>query len=275
MVVVKHNHLVSASYKLKLDAKRLLLTCIARLDSKTTKTTKKDGFRVTALEFAKLFGLDQKNSYGQLKDAADNLFESKILIRSKNTDRYIRARWVSDIEYSEGEGCVDVCFTNRILPYLTQLSGNFTQYNLEYISKMTSSHAIRLYEILKKQQGLDRSEFGSFKISIEEFKEMMGCGDLYPQTKHFMDRVTKIAVMQINKHSELTVRTETARDPRTKIMKDLKFVYSNKQESHKRKSNFAVSKKMKELGKAIKSESVEKIKNKPIDKTRKPTFTLN
>lgn len=278
LMVVKHNNLIAASYKLSLDSKRLLLTCIGQLDSRGFKPTNKDRFKVTAKEFSERFGVDKKNVYEQLKTAADGLFDSQIIIRSKTSNRYMRLRWVEEAEYEEDEGFVALSFTKRVLPYLTQLGGNFTKYNLANVSSMTSSHAIRLYEIIIKQLGLDRStnkaaNGGSVKIEIEEFKDLMGCKDNYPRINTFQAKVTKIAVAQINKHSDLAIEVENVLCDKNRSIRALKFTYREKNPSHKKSSEFSTSQKLLEISSTIQVES------KPISKTRsekmrKPSFRL-
>ena len=56
--------------------------------------------------------------------------------------------WVQSVDYIDQEGRIELRFGKDILPYLTGLQREFTRYALSDVAKMTSAHAIRLYELL-------------------------------------------------------------------------------------------------------------------------------
>lgn len=62
-------------------------------------------------------------------------------------------------------GRFKIALTNEIMPYLTQLKGQFTQYQLNHISGFSSVHAIRLYELFTQYKRL-----GDRYISVEDLK---------------------------------------------------------------------------------------------------------
>jgi plasmid replication initiation protein len=77
LLVTKHNSLIEASYKLTLNEQRLVLFCIAKLD--TRKPIPRDNtFTITAKEFSETFGLEEKHAYEALDDAASSLYDRDI-----------------------------------------------------------------------------------------------------------------------------------------------------------------------------------------------------
>lgn len=55
--------------------------------------------------------------------------------------------------------------TNEVMPYLTQLKGQFTKYQLKNIAYFNSVHSIRIYELITQYRSV-----GNREISVEELK---------------------------------------------------------------------------------------------------------
>ena len=77
--VSKSNALIRASYRLTLAEQRVILACLAQVDSRkrmqnlNTLELQTEGLTITAIEYAKLFELEMHTAYEQLQDAADRL----------------------------------------------------------------------------------------------------------------------------------------------------------------------------------------------------------
>ena len=78
--VVKSNHLIEASYKLSLNAQKLILTCLAKIDSRTVIDS---SITITSHEFSDLAGINQLSARRDLYRAVDDLFSSSIVFNSK------------------------------------------------------------------------------------------------------------------------------------------------------------------------------------------------
>jgi plasmid replication initiation protein len=200
LTVVKANQLVEASYKLTLGEQRLILNYIAQIDSVGT-LKKQDEFVIHVKDYAEQFNIDRKNAYSQVREIANTLYERSVILKSINNGNYIKTRWISSIEYSESEGRITVGFAPKIIPYLSNLKKNFTQYKLEHITKMSSVYAIRTYELL-----VQWGSKGKRTIEIEAFRACLGIPDSdYPRMFDFKKRVLDVAIDQINRHSNLKV----------------------------------------------------------------------
>jgi len=68
------------------------------------------------------------------------------------------------------------------------------------VAKMTSAHAIRLYELL-----IQWDSTGTRTVEIEQLREMLQLEGRYPSIKDFKLRVLEPAVTQINEHSPLSL----------------------------------------------------------------------
>ena len=112
--VVKSNSLTRACYKLSLDEQRLILACVAQLDSR--RPTQKKRIKVHADDYAELFGIDPRSVYKQLKNATNHLYERSIVtIEGKQVEKM---RWIYAATYHESEAYVSLGFSPEIEPYL-------------------------------------------------------------------------------------------------------------------------------------------------------------
>jgi plasmid replication initiation protein len=202
LIAYKSNALIEASYKLTLQEQRFLLACIGRLDSRpeappadTQKT-----MTITAAEFYSLFpDMGRKHAERELKKAIDRLWDRSIII--KNNEKREEFRWVQyRAEYFKGEGKVEITFSDAIMPYLTQLQGQFTKVIVKNVSSLASAHSIRLYELLQQYM-----EVKSRLIPLDEFRIMMGLDGKYPTFKSLNQLLLKPAIEELNAKSDITV----------------------------------------------------------------------
>jgi plasmid replication initiation protein len=94
-------------------------------------------------------------------------------------------------------------FAPDLIPYLSQLKGSFTRYELKHIGNMTSTYGIRLYELLMQWKGTGKRE-----IEIEWLKKQFELDASYERMDNLKRRVIDPAVKDINKHSNYAVSWE-------------------------------------------------------------------
>ncbi len=189
---------------LTLAEQRVLLACIAQIDSKAV-LTESYRFEVTASGVADLAGLDSlSNAYRDLKKAAEKLYERSVIIDDPDPDnpqiQQRKTRWISSIDYVPGEGKLVLSFSFGIIPYLSQLSKEFTQYKLKHVARFESVYSIRLYELL-----VQWSSAGEREIEVEWLKNQFQVDDKYNRLGDLKKRVIDPAVAEINEHSNLWV----------------------------------------------------------------------
>jgi len=203
-VVTKSNRLIEASYRLTLVEQQLVLYAICRSREEQRGLSANEPVTIDAKAFAEQFHIDAASVYRQLKEAADALYERRVLIHDihpkTQKPRVVKTRWVSDVAYIDGAGLVEVTFAPKMIPFITRLEAEFTSYRLEKIGHMTSAHAVRLYELLIQYAGIGKRE-----MEIDWLKEMLGIAGEYAAIKDLKKRVIDVAVEQINKHSDIRV----------------------------------------------------------------------
>lgn len=203
LTICKSNRIIEAGYKLSLNEQRVILACIAQVNS-TEQLLKKDEFELSAKDFAKLFDISEDRAYSELQNIAKTLYQRSVTIDNPDPKRpklkKIETRWISSIGYIPEEGKIFLCFAQKMLPYLSELKGQFTKYELKHIGNMTSIYAIRLYELLMQWKTTGKRE-----IEIDWLKKQFEIEEKYAAMKDFKKYVIDPAIKDINTHSNFTV----------------------------------------------------------------------
>ncbi|MNB86946.1 Replication initiation protein [compost metagenome] len=213
LIVVKSNKLVEASYRLDLIEQRIILYAI--MEARETQKGLTDDFvTIEAKRFSSMFKMEGGAVYNQLKTAMDTLFNRHIVVHDihpeSGYERVSKVRWISTASYIDGAGAVQLRFSTDMLPYITRLETEFTSYRLEKIGRMSSVHAVRLYELLVQYLSIGKRE-----VEIAWLKETFGMTDEYPRIDSLKKRVIDVAVAQINEFSDIRVSYTQRKTGRT------------------------------------------------------------
>jgi plasmid replication initiation protein len=223
--VCKSNALIEASYRLTIGEQRLILSCIAQVRPQEPLTDE-HMYRVTVQDIAQLTESGTTTTvYRDVKEAAGRFFERRVMIygepNGKGKRPVLVTRWVQTVAYIEDAGRVELRFSKDIIPYLTQLTEQFTQYALSDVAKMTSSYAIRLYELLVQWRGEGKRE-----VALEWLRNALQLAGKYSSIKDFKKWVIAPAVAQINAHSPLNVSVTQRKAGR--VVTHLVFAFTEK-----------------------------------------------
>lgn len=145
-------------------------------------------YTLSAKDFSEQFGIDIKNSYHILKQAANKLMKTDITIEKPELFETWRINVCEMAKYNEKDGTITIEFTQRIMEYLKQRTKNFTLYNLNEVANLTSLSAIRLYELIQQFN----TTTGYLIHTIEQWRDVFG---ITPQFyKSYSDLKRKIFV---------------------------------------------------------------------------------
>lgn len=204
-LIYKSNALIEASYRLSVYEQRIILGCIAQV-RRDQPLTDQQLYAVSAQQIADMTGTQLGTAYQNLKAAAERLYRREVTLheapngKGKGKGKVRLTRWVQTVEYREAEGLVALRFGTDMVPYLSQLTEQFTRYALTDVAHMDSAYAIRLYELLCQWR-----DAGEREVSIEWLREAFQLEGKYPAIKDFKRWVIDPAVAQINEHSPLQV----------------------------------------------------------------------
>jgi plasmid replication initiation protein len=202
-LVVQSNRLVEASYRMTLVEQQIILFAICRAREEQKGLSAENWLTIGAKEFSVMFGTHPDEVYRQLKVAMKLLYARTMTLRDTHPKtgkaRIIETRWISAASYIDGEGAIQIIFAPLVIPYITRLESEFTAYRLEKIGNLSSTYAVRLYELLVQYLGLGKRE-----VEIDWLKDILQITDEYPRIVDFKKRVTDVAVEQINTHTDIT-----------------------------------------------------------------------
>jgi len=236
--IYKSNALLEASYRLSVYEQRIILACIAQVrhDAPVTDQVR---YRVSAQEIAEMTGTQLATAYQHLRAASERLFERRVTLYKEPNGgpaHELVTRWVQAVMYIENEGAVAIRFAAEILPYLTQLSEQFTRYALADVAKMTSAYAIRLYEMLIQWRGT-----GERVVEIDWLRDSLMLEGKYGDIQNLKRRVLEPAVEQINELSPLWVKWEQRKTGRR--VTHLVFTFGEKKDQKEKKKKLAAPQK--------------------------------
>lgn len=216
LIAYKSNALIEASYKLTLQEQRFLLVCIGRFNPK--EETPEKTLTISAAEFYQCFpDMGRENAERELLKAIDRLWDRSIII--KDDAKREEFRWVQyRAQYLTGEAKVKITFSDAIIPYLSQLKGQFTRIIVKNVSSLSSAYSIRIYELLQQFRAT-----GDRMIAIDDFRSMLGVEDKYQTFKSLNQLLLKPAVKELNEKSNLSVSVDTVKNGRTVIALHFQF----------------------------------------------------
>lgn len=201
-LVFKSNALIEASYRLSLYEQRIMLACIAQV-RRDEPLSDQQLYVVSAQQIADMTGTKLGTAYQNLKAASERLFDRRVTLNEAPNGGGTKVRltrWVQEIVYQESMGSISMRFSTPMIPYLSQLTEQFTRYALSDVAKMTSAYAIRLYELLVQWRSIGRRE-----VEIEWLREAMQLETRYSNIRDLKRWVLEPAILQINEHSPMIV----------------------------------------------------------------------
>lgn len=210
LIAYKSNALIEASYKLTLQEQRFLLVCIGRFNPKDEIPEKT--LTITAAEFYECFpDMGRENAERELSKAIDRLWDRSIIIRDEKKREEFR--WIQyRAQYLKGEAKVKITFSDAIIPYLSQLKGQFTRVIVKNVSSLSSAYSIRIYELLQQFRST-----GDRMIAIDDFRSMLGIDDKYQTFKSLNQLLLKPAINELNQKSNLSVAVDMVKQGRTVV----------------------------------------------------------
>lgn len=222
-LVSKSNVLIEANYTLNLVAQRLIVLAIIKARNQGELAKVGGLHRITAIEYQTHFGCALPMAYESLKSACKSLYESDFVWIGEDEDgdpQEVSSRFVQRAAYNEGKGYVEVMFGNDIIPLITRLSKEYTEYELIQIRNLNSVYALRVFETLMQWRIVGKTPF----ITIGNLRKRLGIGEhQYKTMSNFKKRVLDLAVNEINEHTDITATYKQHKEGRNIIGFTFKF----------------------------------------------------
>jgi len=119
--------------------------------------------------------------------------------------------FVKAIKYKKGEAAIEVVVNEYLIPYISALSKEYTIIFMKEVKKLPSANCIRLYELLKQNQGMVKARW-----KMTDFEALMY--STYSSRNSFMKKVVDRNVEIINEKADIQVTYEiTGRGEKAQI----------------------------------------------------------
>lgn len=214
-MVSKSNTLIEADYTVTLVAQRVVILAIIEARDQGSMSEIGGIHRIKASDYEKHFDCDKTTAYRSLKSACESLHDSKYIWKSideRGRKKINHSSLVQRASYCEGGGYVEIMFGNDVIPHITRLSEQYTEYELKQIKDLNSTYALRIFELLMQWSSVGKTPM----ITIEKLRSCLGVEDhQYKLMSDFKKRVLNHAVKEINDHTNITVTYDQIKDGRT------------------------------------------------------------
>lgn len=225
--VTKSNALSRAYYRLSISEKRVMEALISRFHPMRSDNDLQD-IELTAVDYAKAYGLDSSNSYSELSSAVDGLI-TKIITTTQGSD-LVKNPLMVEARYQEFKGRIVCTINPRIVPHLIGLREKFNSYPLAKAVNFKSSYTWRFYEILvswaqpKAQTG---GVFcGWFNEKTENLRKMLGVPDSY-KSGTFNNRILEQVKNELYEKSNIVLTITANKSSRKITSYDIEFIESD------------------------------------------------
>jgi|TARA_B110000914_G_scaffold210000_1_gene208805 plasmid replication initiation protein len=232
-LIAKDNKLISASYSLGIPEQRLIFLAIIEAREQKQLIDARGVLNIRAKSYQEQFKVEKHTSYDALKSATSGLFDAHFEYEDihEKTGKLARhiIRWVQKISYIDDAGMVELQFTDAVIPLITRLSEQYTEYELKQVSELQSEYSIRLYELMMQWKTVGKTN----KISVDDLRRKLGVEpQQYKKMNNFKARVLDYAINQINKHTDIQAEYEQHKNGRAIAGFTFKFkVKKNKEKT--------------------------------------------
>lgn len=230
-LIAKDNKLISASYSLGIPEQRLIFLAIIEAREQKQLIDARGVLNIRAKSYQEQFKVEKHTSYDALKSATSGLFDAHFEYEDvhEKTGKLARhvIRWVQKISYIDDAGMVELQFTDAVIPLITRLSEQYTEYELKQVSELQSEYSIRLYELMMQWKAVGKTN----KISVDDLRRKLGVEpQQYKKMNNFKARVLDHAIKQINEYTDIQAEYDQHKDGRAIAGFTFKFKVKKKQE---------------------------------------------
>jgi plasmid replication initiation protein len=237
-LIVQHNALAEARYRLSLRAQKLLIRLIAELDSKSDDLNE---VTLNLKDFAEFATIDRNDAtYSHFVETAEQFLGRFVAITQSPIPGEPQARqlichWISSLEKNPNDKSIAFSFDKKLKPYLLGLKRTFFAYRTLHAFNLNSTYAIRLYQWAKAREYLKRPQ----RVPVDDLRCSLGTIELNARgvvvkesLRRYADfkRVAfKPAQTEINQKTDINLIFKEIKQPGSKIVAELLITIRQKE----------------------------------------------
>jgi hypothetical protein len=194
ILIAQDNRLTTARYELSLIEKRIMYYIIKEVRKRhidRSASTNLFDNMIMSIPIADL----AKETHQIEQDSVVRKGLKALRLRSFEYEDVKNDYWVECgfINYSEiTKGVAEIEVSKKLMPFLVELSSNFTPYSLNIAMSLKSKWSQRMYEMCQKWQGAE-----GFRISVEELRKSFVLENKYPRFALLNEFVLQIAKREL------------------------------------------------------------------------------
>lgn len=199
-IIAKKNDLISkATFNLENLEQLLFLSALSEVDSRQEI---KDNIEYT-IDINKLIktaDLTSTSAYTDLKKAAQRLRRREITIPQKDGS-IIVSGFIQAYRYHDKEAKISLCFSTKILPYISHIREAFVSYQFKQVARFKSNYSTRLYELLIQKIDIKNTK----TIELDEMRRLFNLSKSYDRYNNIKNKILLPAVKDINTYSDINI----------------------------------------------------------------------
>lgn len=195
-------------------------------------------------EFVEVMQLGSTNRKEILLSIKDLILYS-LIISTDETDRFMTMFSEFYIEHF-GTRTIHYRFNDAFIKYFTGVCRDFFKLSIEEVIGLNSSHAIRIYQLLKTKQNMDKKEF---IYSLDEIKKQLNLDKKYSRYNNFKQFVLEISKQQINSSEASQFNIDFEEIKTGKAVTSIKFHILPKGKNYYQENNLIAGYKLDQISK--------------------------
>lgn len=174
--VAKSNALIQRTrYELTLEEQRLLLYIISKIKPEDEKLKY---YEFTIRDYCEVCGINidaVPDMYNYIKRTITTLKSRTFWIKRDRdgAEEEVTVQWLDKAIMKKRSGLVAIKLDDDLAPYLLELKGLYTQYQLINVLPMKGKYSARLYEILRAELPRDR-RYREVTYTLEDLQDRLG-----------------------------------------------------------------------------------------------------
>jgi len=196
--VFQANTYTMSKQRFSLNEKRVMQFIIAKIKPTDTEFKR---YEIPISEIADMANISTKNMYPFAKNLMVEMLSKFILLQDEKSQKLKGFNYFTELEYQSGTLTVEL--NKNIHQLFLQLKQNktaFTAYELTEFMTLSSTHAQRIYELLKQYS---KSKQRERTIELEELRDILDVKDKYPRYGNFRTRVLEYVHSHIEENTAL------------------------------------------------------------------------
>lgn len=198
IVIAQDNRLTTSRYELTLIEKRIFYYIIKEVRSKYN-TGQRDLFddlilNIRVSDLCK--EVNQEDNKKETRKALEKFRSRNFTYSNEDDDDWLTCGFINYAHIKKGIAEIQV--SHKLMPFLVELSSQYTAYSLHVAMSLKSKWSQRMYELCQKWQGTD-----GFRISVDELRKSFILEDKYNRYALLNERVLQVAKRELKELYDL------------------------------------------------------------------------